>query len=134
VLKRILYLDSLPEEGFSGKLVSVVTSDDLNRLYGGFFSYKEPPFLCLDCRNLSLRGYGRLLKFVEEYGGDLEMIALDPVSPPILSRFTEVVKNFIPQKSNLLEIKLRNLPEGLKRRMYNLFGLVYKEEEVEEMT
>jgi hypothetical protein len=133
VLKRVLYLDSLPEKRFSGKFFSIVNQDDIDRLYGGFFSLKEPPFLCLDCRNLSLRGYSRLLKFVEEYRGDLIMIATDPVPPPILSRFTEVVKKFVPQKSSFLELKLRNLPEGLKRRMYGLFGIVYREEEVEEI-
>lgn len=125
---RHLYLDLVPEERYP-RIVTVMGREDIDRVYAEFFLLENPPDLYLDCRSLRVNYFNFLLKFVEEYKGRLQLAAVDPVPPPLISRFTHVTKGFESTPGSLLELKFRDLPESIKPKVFGLFGLSYRQEE-----
>lgn len=128
---RTLHLDEAPQ-GLTGRLIILSTKEDIDELYQTVFLLKEPPAISLDLRTLNSRFIGSLLKFVEEYRGSLSVLARDPVPAPLQSRFTVIKKRFEPSPSEFMEVKLRNLPSGLRTRAYNLFNIRERTEDSDE--
>lgn len=121
-MERELFLDCIPEKRFP-HVMSLSIKEDVDRLYSDYYVLMDPPDLYLDCRSLRPAMFNTLLKFVEEYKGKIQLAALDPVPPPIISRFTMIKKGFEPKGGSLLALKFRNVPRSIKGKVFALFGI-----------
>lgn len=91
MLHRTLILDSVEVQLDEPVIIS--SSDELNELTSNNLFLESPPDLTLDIRSLPVMYVNSLLKFIEEYKGNLTIIAEDkPINKAILSRFIEVIK------------------------------------------
>ena len=120
-MKRVLYLDGVPPETRLQNPIVVSRVKELDEIYMLMFR-RQPVPVTLDIRSLQKRHSGRLLKFIEEYRGDIVLIANDPVYPAILSRFNEHVKTTRLQKTTFLELKLQNCRGHLSEKVKQLLG------------
>lgn len=113
VVVRTLYID-----GIGGvKLLGVIDVNSISVARGiqSYMDLENPIDLVLDLRSLTLRGITSLLKFMEEYRGNLTCIVRDPVPPAVLSRFSNIIKNPIIDKSvTMIDLKCYTL--GFKSR------------------
>lgn len=128
LIERELFLDCIPEKRIS-HVVSVANREDTDRLYSEFYMLEHPPGLYLDCRSLPAHQFNNLLKFLEEYKGQIQLAAIDPVPPPVISRFTRVKKGFEPRGGSLLGLRFRNLPNSIKGKVFSLFGIEQGQQE-----
>lgn len=127
---RILYLDGIPQGTFKNVRL-IGEREHVEELYAEIYRLEKGPEVTLDCRSLSTRHYGLLLKFLEEYKGKVVMFARDPVPAPILSRFTETKKIFTPTPGKLISLRFKHLPMSIKGKVATLFGLSVDREEDE---
>lgn len=127
VRNRVLYIDGIPEGIRLPSLRTVSTREDVAELYEDVFRRQDPPDLVLDCRSLRTVTFNAMLKFLEEYRAAVTLIAMDPVPPPVVSRFAVVEKKFTPIGGSLTEIRLRQLPFSIKAKVYQLFGVAFEE-------
>lgn len=78
----------------------------------------------IDCRQV--KDHQLLLKFIEDYRGDIEMIVLEPVPSTILSRFSDIRKVYNPPASGSIWGKfLDRVPAHLKEKVGSVIGIKY---------
>lgn len=128
---RILYLDGIPQKGLVN-IHSISSREDVERLYSETFRLQNSPEVTLDCRTLPQGSFSLLLKFVEEYPGSVIMVANDPVSSPILSRFVERKKIFTPTPGQLVGLRFRKVPNSIRAKVGTLFGIVVRDDDDDE--
>lgn len=85
----ILYINSI-ESVRLDNLFLIDTISSLDELKEAYIDSKS--LLSIDARQLSSNNYTSLLKFVEEYRGDINLVLNEPVPTPILSRSLEIYK------------------------------------------
>lgn len=125
-------MESVPP--YSAKIEKIFNFRDVVRLFERYSSLEAPPELTLDCRFLSSNGFNSILKFVEEYMGDITMVAYEPVLSTVLSRFTEIKKDFkIPESGSILEFKFRTVSGLLRNKLFAFFDLESEDEEKEDI-
>lgn len=83
---------------------------------------QESPPLTLDTCSLQEYAYNQLLKFIEEYKGDITLFAKDNVPDSILSRFTEHTKKVEVSDFPFIHTRLRRAPKSLKDKVKELYG------------
>ena len=120
---RILYLDGIPKDVKLPSVRVMVDKTDVSVLYEEIFALLNPPDVTLDCRSLSPQLLNSMLKFLEEYRGAIIMVVMEPVAEPILSRFTDIKKNFTPRDGLLAEVRLRRLSSIMREKVMSLFGI-----------
>ena len=137
-MKRILFLDEIRQR--LEDPIIVESTDILNDIIERNMDLEDPPDLTLDIRNLSRNALTSLLKFIEEYKSTIIVIANDsPISKPILSRFSEVIKNPIVDE-NITDIRYLQVMRGgmflsnqMKEKILNFLDIKYKQTEVSEV-
>lgn len=89
-------------------------------LYQDTLHRKFPQPLFLDCRFLG--DLNHMLKFLEEYKGDITLWVQEPVQGTIISRFWDIRKSALVESDNfmrrILEKKAR---PSIRERIGNLF-------------
>lgn len=128
---RRIYIDRPVENTPLKGVFSLSSKEEIQNLYGEKLSRMDAPPLVMDCRELNEREFTMLLKFIEEYRGDITIIARDPVPQPILSRFTEIFKNPEVVGGSLLNKRLSRTPFSLRDRVEKMFGIKFPGEEEE---
>lgn len=119
MFERVLIIDNTPKGGEKGWR-TVFTKEDVDELYQTFLFVKEHPTLRLDCRQITDQTH--LLKFLEEYRGDIHLYVREPVAGTIISRFQYIYKEPQINKGVFLEsFFIRNVRASIREKVYNLF-------------
>lgn len=132
-MKRELVLDNVLER-FPDVIV-LEDTEQIQNLFLDYFHLENLPELVLNIKKLPTVHLSSLLKFVEEYEGDIILIAKDdPIPTPILSRFSIIKKEpEINEKINNIEYLniLKNgryLNKSIKLKILQFLDLDIKEE------
>jgi len=117
--ERELVIDFFPE-GEERVWTRVTTKEEIDELYQSVLFKEQPPFLLLDCRDLSNQTH--LLKFLEEYKGGIKLLTKEPVPGTIISRFQDIEKIPLINKAVFLEsFFVRNARASIREKVFNLF-------------
>lgn len=123
--RRVLFIDSF--KGFElQNLITLSSIAEVHSLVERYSFLETPEVISLDLRVLNLKAVTSLLKFIEEYQGDLYVVINDPVPLPVLSRFIEIHKSFTPNKTkSFMNIVIDDCVKSnnLKTKLYNFFDV-----------
>lgn len=119
-MHRILYLEGIPDGKVFKNVRLLNSKESVFSLYETEFNKIAPPEITLDCRELKRSQYSTLLKFIEEYKGSINLIAKEPIPVPILSRFSDYRKYFVPKQGYLIESKIKRVPQSIKQKVMQI--------------
>jgi len=119
---KTLVIDSAFEGSKFSNVIGISRVGDLEALWEQAHR-QDGAIITLDARDATVRVFNALLKFIEEWEGDLVMIVKDPVPLTIQSRFTRIIKKFKPNKQDkFIFLRMRNLKPALMEKLKILYG------------
>lgn len=133
-MKRILYINKTPPT--ECEVIIINSSVDIIKLNERFFGIQSGPPLMINMINSSQADYvidkllNQLLKFIEEYPGDIYLACNEPVPAPIVSRFIEYHKEFVPEDRPVISLRMGKVKKSMATRLSQVVG--FKLESTEE--
>ena len=119
-MRRDLYIDTVPDR--SNSIVKIDTVQDIRNLFNDYCQSDRE--ITLDCRSLRKNEFNSLLKFIEEYSGDIVMIVIEPVQDTLISRFVNIHKSFsLGKKRDIREFRLETVGGKLRQRVLGILGI-----------